>query len=171
MSSSGATYYDKELKYLYCLLKNLPNIISEGNAHNFTNYIPDPQKTKDFGCMKSMVSQALKSSFSWCGTPTGETITVSFKSRSPLLEEVVTVLCHHITGNGGMNLLLMKWVDYLTAGVRVGLGRGKNRQILQSGTRRPKKLYFSSLVGMLVRHKPHFAPVLPPYSTLSFCAS
>jgi hypothetical protein len=81
MSGSRVTYYDKELKYLYRLLKNLPSIIPEGNVHNFTNYIPDPQKTKDFGCTKSVVSQALKSSFSWRRTPTGKTIIVSFKSK------------------------------------------------------------------------------------------
>jgi hypothetical protein len=39
MSSSGATYYDEELKYLYPLLKNLPDVILEGNAHDFTNYV------------------------------------------------------------------------------------------------------------------------------------
>jgi hypothetical protein len=64
MSGSGATYYDEELKYLYRLLKNSPNVIPEGNAHDFTNYVPDPQKTKDFGCTKSVVSQSPKSSFS-----------------------------------------------------------------------------------------------------------
>jgi hypothetical protein len=53
MSGSGATYYDEEPKYLYSLLKNLPDVIPEGNAHDFTNYVPDPQKTKDFGCTKS----------------------------------------------------------------------------------------------------------------------
>ncbi|KAJ7843215.1 hypothetical protein B0H14DRAFT_2585857 [Mycena olivaceomarginata] len=62
---AGVTYYDEELKYLYHLLKNLPDVIPEGNAHDFTNYVPDPQKTKDFGCTKSVVSQALKSSFGW----------------------------------------------------------------------------------------------------------
>ncbi|KAJ7312477.1 hypothetical protein DFH08DRAFT_943630 [Mycena albidolilacea] len=65
MSGSGATYYDEELKYLYRLLKNLPDVIPEGNPHGFTNYVPDPQKTKDFGCTKSVVSQVLKSSFGW----------------------------------------------------------------------------------------------------------
>ncbi|KAJ7817612.1 hypothetical protein B0H14DRAFT_2601905 [Mycena olivaceomarginata] len=50
MSGSGATYYDEELIYLYRLLKNLPDVIPEGNAHDFTNYVPDPQKAKDFGC-------------------------------------------------------------------------------------------------------------------------
>jgi hypothetical protein len=64
MSGSGATYYNEELKYLYRLLKNSPNVIPEGNAHDFTNYVPDPQKTKDFGCTKSVVSQSPKSSFS-----------------------------------------------------------------------------------------------------------
>ncbi|KAJ7351514.1 hypothetical protein DFH08DRAFT_1078488 [Mycena albidolilacea] len=49
MSGSGATYDDEELKYLYRLLKNLSDVIPEGNAHDFTNYVPDPQKTKDFG--------------------------------------------------------------------------------------------------------------------------
>ncbi|KAJ7359863.1 hypothetical protein DFH08DRAFT_801624 [Mycena albidolilacea] len=100
MSGSGATYYDEELKYLYRLLKNLPDVIPEGNPHGFTNYVPDPQKTKDFGCTKSVVSQVLKSSFGW---------------------------------RDGQR------------GVRVGLGREKNGQILLSRIRRPKKLYFSSL--------------------------
>jgi hypothetical protein len=38
-------------------------------------------KTKDFGCTKSVVSQALKSSFGWHRTPTGKTITVSSKLK------------------------------------------------------------------------------------------
>jgi hypothetical protein len=67
MSGSRATYYDEELKYLYCLFKNLPDVIPEGNVHDFTNYVPDPPKTKDFGCTKSVVSQALKFSFGWRG--------------------------------------------------------------------------------------------------------
>ncbi|KAJ7692822.1 hypothetical protein B0H14DRAFT_2651581 [Mycena olivaceomarginata] len=99
MSGSGATYYDEELKYLYRLVKNLPDVIPEGNAHDFTNYVPDPQR------QKTSAAQKLG------GTPSGETITVSFKLCGPPLEKVVTVLRHHITGNGGMNLLLTKWVD------------------------------------------------------------
>ncbi|KAJ7884538.1 hypothetical protein B0H14DRAFT_2564254 [Mycena olivaceomarginata] len=85
---AGATYYDEELKYLYHLLKNLPDVIPEGNAHDFTNYVPEPQKTKDSGCTKSVGSQALKSSFGWHGTPSGETITVSFKLCGPPLEYI-----------------------------------------------------------------------------------
>jgi hypothetical protein len=49
MSSSRVTYYDEELKYLYRLLKNLPDVIPEGNVHNFTNYVPDLQKTVSNG--------------------------------------------------------------------------------------------------------------------------
>jgi hypothetical protein len=78
-----------------------------------TSLIRKRQKTS---AARKVWSEALKSSFGWRGTPTGETMTVSFKSRGPPLEEVVTVLRHHITGNGGMNLLLTKWVDDLTAG-------------------------------------------------------
>ncbi|KAJ7847593.1 hypothetical protein B0H14DRAFT_2583483 [Mycena olivaceomarginata] len=64
---SGATYYDEELKYLYHLLKNLPDVIPEGNAHDFTNYVPDPQKTKTSAAQKSPkhVSNSSKGSLSW----------------------------------------------------------------------------------------------------------
>ncbi|KAJ7321896.1 hypothetical protein DFH08DRAFT_818273 [Mycena albidolilacea] len=65
MSGSGATYYNEELKYLYRLLKNSPNVIPEGNAHDFTNYVPDPQKTKDFGCTKSVGADPIHGLAGW----------------------------------------------------------------------------------------------------------
>ncbi|KAF8209975.1 hypothetical protein K438DRAFT_1960205 [Mycena galopus ATCC 62051] len=50
MSGTGVTYYDEELKYLFCLLKALPDVIPSGDAYDFTGYVPDPEKVKDFGC-------------------------------------------------------------------------------------------------------------------------
>jgi hypothetical protein len=49
------------------------------------------------------------------------------------LEEVVTMLHHHITGNGGMNLRLTKWVDDLTAGTIQGEKTGKYYCLGQGG--------------------------------------
>ncbi|KAJ7307791.1 ribonuclease H-like domain-containing protein [Mycena albidolilacea] len=107
MSGSGVTYYNEELKMLLRLLKALPDTIPEGDLHDFRHYVLDPIKMKDIG------SQVLVWLPRW---PGGEEIITSFQSRGPALEEVVTVLRDHITGTGGANPLLTKWVDDLTAG-------------------------------------------------------
>ncbi|KAJ7831587.1 hypothetical protein B0H14DRAFT_3463919 [Mycena olivaceomarginata] len=60
MSGTGVTYYDEELKHLFRLLKALPDDIPSGDAHNFTGYVPDPEKVKDFGCVKTVVSHSLE---------------------------------------------------------------------------------------------------------------
>ncbi|KAJ6550364.1 hypothetical protein B0H10DRAFT_1968906 [Mycena sp. CBHHK59/15] len=106
MSRSGATHYDEELKYLFCLFKALPEAIPTGNVHNFLGYVPDPEKFEMTGCIKSVVSHALEVSFGARRTGAGETIQVVFKSRGPALEKVVSVLRDHITGNAGANVLL-----------------------------------------------------------------
>jgi hypothetical protein len=116
MSGSGVTYCDEELKFLLRLLKGLPDSIPTGETHNFLGYVPSPQKVVDTGCIRSVVSHSLELSFGARRTPAGETIIVVFKSRGPALEEVVTVLRNHITGNAGANLLLTLWVDDLTTG-------------------------------------------------------
>ncbi|KAJ6477808.1 hypothetical protein DFH09DRAFT_1108575 [Mycena vulgaris] len=36
---SGSTYYDEELKWLFCLLTSLPETIPTGDAHNFAGYL------------------------------------------------------------------------------------------------------------------------------------
>ncbi|KAJ7898312.1 hypothetical protein B0H14DRAFT_3424687 [Mycena olivaceomarginata] len=95
MSGSGITYYNEELKMLLRLLKVLPDTIPEGDLHDFRHYVLDPIKMKDIGCAKTVLSAKLKSSFGY---------------------RVVTVLRDHITGTGGANPLLTKWVDDLTAG-------------------------------------------------------
>ncbi|KAJ7105930.1 hypothetical protein C8R44DRAFT_363745 [Mycena epipterygia] len=116
MSGSGVTYYDEELKHLHRLLKALPDTIPIGDAHNFLGYVPNAQKVLDTGCKISVVSHALEVSFGSRRTPAGDTIIPTFKSQGPCLEEVVTVLRDHITGNGGSNVLLTLWVDDLTKG-------------------------------------------------------
>ncbi|KAJ6615946.1 hypothetical protein B0H10DRAFT_2219957 [Mycena sp. CBHHK59/15] len=113
MSGSGVTYYDEELKYLLCLLKALPDDIPIGDAHNFLDYTPNPEKVKDTGCVKSVVSHSLEVSFGARRTGAGETIEVKYKSRGLALEEVTTVLRDHITGNAGANKILVLWVDDL----------------------------------------------------------
>ncbi|KAJ6583697.1 hypothetical protein B0H10DRAFT_1962047 [Mycena sp. CBHHK59/15] len=110
MSGSGVTYYDEELKYLLRLLKALPDDIPIGDAHNFLDYTPNPEKVKDTGCVKSVVSHSLEVSFGARRTGAGETIEVKYKSRGLALEEV---LRDHITGNAGANKILVLWVDDL----------------------------------------------------------
>ncbi|KAF8210054.1 hypothetical protein K438DRAFT_1753657 [Mycena galopus ATCC 62051] len=44
MSGTGVTYYDEELKHLFCLLKALPDVIPSGDAYDFTGYVHDPEK-------------------------------------------------------------------------------------------------------------------------------
>jgi hypothetical protein len=116
MSGSGVTYYNEELKMLLRLLKVLSDTIPEGDLHDFRHYVLDPIKMKDIGCAKTVLSAKLKSSFGYHGGPGGEEIITPFQSRGPALEEVVTVLRDHITGTGGANPLLTKWVDDLMAG-------------------------------------------------------
>ncbi|KAJ7826666.1 hypothetical protein B0H14DRAFT_2595674, partial [Mycena olivaceomarginata] len=88
----------------------------KATLHDFRHYVLDPIKMKDIGCAKTVLSAKLKSSFGYRGGPGGEEIITLFQSRGPALEEVVTVLRDHITGTGGANPLLTKWVDDLTAG-------------------------------------------------------
>lgn len=116
MSGSGSTYYDEELKWLFRLLKSLPETIPTGDAHNFAGYLPDMAKVKETGCVKTVVSHALQVSFGprKAPGPDGQEIIVTFKSRGVALEEVVSVLRNHITGNAGENRLLTGWVDSLT---------------------------------------------------------
>jgi hypothetical protein len=53
-------------------------------------------------------------------------VIITFKSRGPALEEVVTVLRDFITGNGGANVLLTQWVDDLRRAARAAIeGAGK----------------------------------------------
>jgi hypothetical protein len=115
MSGTGVTYYDEELKHLFRLLKALPDDIPSGNAHDFIGYIPDPEEAKDFGSVQSVVSHSLEVSFGSRRTSAGEDVVIQFKSRGPPLEEVVSVLRHHITGRAGTNVILVGWVDSLTA--------------------------------------------------------
>ncbi|KAJ7077758.1 hypothetical protein C8R44DRAFT_863211 [Mycena epipterygia] len=115
MSGSGPTYYD-ELKRLHRLLKSLPDTISTGTVHNFADYRPDPERVKFTGSVQSVVSHSLEVSFGPRKEPgpTEKEIIVAFKSRGAGLEEVVSFLRDHITGNAGENLILAGWVDSLT---------------------------------------------------------
>ncbi|KAJ7256333.1 ribonuclease H-like domain-containing protein [Mycena rebaudengoi] len=70
------------------------------------------------GCVKSVVSHRLEIVFGARRTGAGENVIVAFKSRGPALEEVVTILRNHISGNGGQNVLLTHWVDDLIIGAR-----------------------------------------------------
>ncbi|KAJ7138345.1 hypothetical protein C8R44DRAFT_728486 [Mycena epipterygia] len=116
ISGEGPSCYHEELKHLVRLLKNLPDTIPLGDAHNFLDYTPNPVKVARAGCTNSVVSHSLEISFGAhkAPGPTGGDITIIFKSRGPALEEVATVLRNHITGNEGPNVLLVRWVDDLT---------------------------------------------------------
>ncbi|KAJ7767648.1 hypothetical protein B0H16DRAFT_1453273 [Mycena metata] len=72
----GTSHYNEQLKYLFRLLKALPEVIPLGDAHNFVGYPRSSSK---------LAASNLR-------TPAGETIIIQFKSRGPGLEEVVTVL-------------------------------------------------------------------------------
>jgi hypothetical protein len=84
MSGSGATYYNEELKYLYRLLKNLPNVILKAmpTTSQITSLIRKRQKTSAAPKVWSAKLSSLHLA--------GETITVSFKPRGSPLKEVVT---------------------------------------------------------------------------------
>ncbi|KAJ7216145.1 hypothetical protein C8J57DRAFT_1483100 [Mycena rebaudengoi] len=123
ISGSGVTFYDEQLKYLLRLLKALPHTIPIGETHNFIGYVPDPQEVIDTGCTKAVVSHTLEISFGArkMPGPAGAKMIIAFKSRGVALEEVTTVLRDHITGNGGMNLLLTLWVDDLIEGATAAI--------------------------------------------------
>jgi hypothetical protein len=77
MSGTGVTYYDEKFKHLFRLLKALPDDIPSGNTHDFIGYIPDPEETKDFGSVQSVVSHLLGVSFAADSDPTGKVGSVS----------------------------------------------------------------------------------------------
>ncbi|KAK6987730.1 DUF659 family protein [Favolaschia claudopus] len=120
MASSGPSFYHEEIKELHRLLKRLPDNIPVGNAHNFIGYVPDGKAVDEDG-RHTVVAHDLGRSFGARRTPAGEDIIVAFKSRGPALEEVVTVLRDNITGSGGPNVLLTKWVDDLRIGARAAI--------------------------------------------------
>ncbi|KAJ6622302.1 hypothetical protein B0H10DRAFT_1944693 [Mycena sp. CBHHK59/15] len=107
MSGTGVTYYDEEL--------NLSRENS-GRRRPQLSRIPSQEKVIDTGGVKTVVSHALEVSFGAHQTPAGEKIIPTVKTRGPVLDEVVTVLRNHITGNAGTNLLLTLWVDNLKQG-------------------------------------------------------
>lgn len=121
MSAGGVTHYHEEIKDLLRLLQHLPDTIPLGTAHNFDGYAPDGKDVDEKGCVKSVVSHDIGGSFGPRRTPAGEDIIITFKSRGPALEQVVTVLRDYITGNGGPNVLLTQWVDDLRNAARVAI--------------------------------------------------
>lgn len=128
MSGVGVTYYDEQIKYLLRLLKALPETIPTGAVHDFIGYKPDPEKVKDAGCVKSVVSHSLEISFGSRHSPANNAkVTVTFKSRGKPLEEVTTVLRDHITGNAGANALLTLWVDDLIEGATAAINAAGDR--------------------------------------------
>ncbi|KAJ7353045.1 hypothetical protein DFH08DRAFT_804628 [Mycena albidolilacea] len=71
MSGTGVAYYDEELKYLFRLLKALPDDIPSGNAHDFIGYIPE---AKDFGSVQNSPvrgADAIRSLADWSGGSAG----------------------------------------------------------------------------------------------------
>jgi hypothetical protein len=120
--------------YLLLLLKALPHTIPIGVTHNFIGYVPDPQEVIDTGCTKAVVSHTLEISFGArkMPGPAGAKMIIAFKSRGVALEEVTTVLRDHITGNGGMNLLLTLWVDDLIEGATAAITTAGGRVIFPS---------------------------------------
>ncbi|KAF9025001.1 hypothetical protein BDZ89DRAFT_1040796 [Hymenopellis radicata] len=99
------TYYSDELKELDRCLKALPKSIPVNNAYSFANYEPDPTEIEDYGSVQSVVNKHLEPEF----------------GRGPALEAVVPILRASITGRFGENLLLIKWVDDLTAAAKIAI--------------------------------------------------
>ncbi|KAJ7713735.1 hypothetical protein B0H16DRAFT_1702278 [Mycena metata] len=124
----GTSHYNEQLKYLFRLLKALPEVIPLGDAHNFVGYSPDPEKLIETGSVQS-VSHACEISFGARRTPAGETIIIQFKSRGPGLEEVVTVLTmapFRTTPVPLSKLFAMELVGEVSVGVsRPGKAAGK----------------------------------------------
>ncbi|CAK5272322.1 unnamed protein product [Mycena citricolor] len=112
----GAAYYDEQLKQLYQLLKKLPIKVlelrergnkikreevcnSKGTDHDFTNYIPDPDRVDDTGNVKCVVNRDLEVSFGVRQDADGNRVVVRIKSRGLGLQNVVEVLRGYITGD------------------------------------------------------------------------
>jgi hypothetical protein len=100
-AKSTSTIPPTVLKDLNRLLKHLPDSIPIGNEHDFFGFAPNGKAADQLGCLMSVVSHALGKSLGLRRSPAGDDITVTFKSRGPALEEVVTVLRNYITGSGG----------------------------------------------------------------------
>ncbi|CAK5273903.1 unnamed protein product [Mycena citricolor] len=115
----GASYYSDELKELLRLLKALPDTIPIGTEHDFINFEPDPEKVVDFGDERAAVNQAVEVSFGARTLPgKDEMIPVVFKTRGPALEAIVEVFRQYITGSGGSNVIMCKWVDDLRSSAK-----------------------------------------------------
>ncbi|KAF7310297.1 DUF659 domain-containing protein [Mycena indigotica] len=111
---TGYLYYNNEIENLKHLLNHLPNTIPVGTAHNFIDYVPDPEVVNDLGSEKSALNRDLEVSFGFRANNT----VITFKSRGPHLEAVATVIRQNISGSGGDNILLVKWVDDLTCAAK-----------------------------------------------------
>lgn len=96
-SAWGSSYCNEELKQLSRLLGALPDSIPLSDAHNFLDYVRNPEKVQDYGCVKSVLNCALELSFGSRRTQAGETIWTAFKSRRSLGEWAVDS-----TKSGGM---------------------------------------------------------------------
>ncbi len=110
------TYYSDELKELDRCLKALPKSIPVNDTYSFANYEPDPTEIEDYGLVQSVVNKHLEPEF---GDRNHGPI--QFKGRGPALEAVVPILRASITGRFWENLLLIKWVDDLTAAAKIAI--------------------------------------------------
>lgn len=113
--------FGDEIKALHRCLVRLPKAIPVGTTHNFTNWKASPAMVKQIGSAPDVLNRALEISF---GTRVEDEFLV-FKSQGPALLDVTTALRAHITGTGGANILLMKWVTDLTAAATHAISEAK----------------------------------------------
>ncbi|KAF7303480.1 DUF659 domain-containing protein [Mycena indigotica] len=115
----GALHYGPEIRNLAALLKSLPSSIPLGTAHDFSSHELRQEAVMELGCEKSVVNQDLEWSF---GSRVDGKL-IEFQSRGPGLEAVTVVLRQYITGPAGQNVVLIKWVDDLTAAAQDAIER------------------------------------------------
>ncbi|KAG9077593.1 hypothetical protein FS749_010512 [Ceratobasidium sp. UAMH 11750] len=110
----------KDLERLRELLSALPpKTHPSGSIYPFEGFLPDEEWTNRTGTIQGSVNHSLEVAFGTRAKADGSPI--EFTSHGTDLVAVVDVLATHITGHGGENPILIKWVsDLQTAAINAG---------------------------------------------------
>ncbi|KAF9021143.1 hypothetical protein BDZ89DRAFT_1071717 [Hymenopellis radicata] len=129
-------YYSDELKKLDRCLKALPQSIPANDAYQFMDYEPNQEDIDDYGSAQGVVNKHLEPQFG-----DRDHGPIKFKGRGPALEAVVPILRRYLTGKSGENLLLIKWVDDLTAAAILAIEKDGGTVPRETATTAAKRLF------------------------------
>ncbi|KAG8704959.1 hypothetical protein FRC09_003230 [Ceratobasidium sp. 395] len=113
--------YTSRLTLLRELLVHLPVSIplSEGTYYPFQNFQIDERWVENTGSPQGAVNHALEVAFgSRAERIQSGGLPVAFEHRGVDLECVVDVLTKYLTGDSGLDALLLKWLDDLIASAK-----------------------------------------------------